>query len=200
MKKLILAPLLILFSLLPLSVLRGIGSIVGIILLKFSKRAGTRLRRNLLLTGMTKPEQVNQLAKDTARELGRTFIETLCIAWHRSKQYNAKFVLETINFAAVQQAATSGAPIVFLTPHIGNFEISLKYTANKIARKFTVLYKPSRKKWLDELMLIGRTEDNITAVPTTRQGVLTLVKALRNKEIIGVLPDSVASSGDGVWV
>jgi len=200
MKKIIILGLLKLLSVLPLTILRGLGALVGIIGLKFSKKSRMRLRANLLKTGMATNENIDKMAKKTAIEFGRTLVETICIAWQRSKAYNASLILETINFRLVKEAVQSGKALVFLTPHIGNFEIALKYTAQKLDREFTVLYKPTKDKWLNALMYKGRTENNIHPVPTNRNGVLALVKALKRKEAIGVLPDSVASQGDGVWV
>jgi KDO2-lipid IV(A) lauroyltransferase len=48
-------------------------------------------------------------------------------------------------------------------------------------------------------MYNGRLENNIKPVPTNKHGVMSLFRALRNNEFVGMLPDSVASHGDGVW-
>lgn len=200
LKKIIFTPILKILSWLPLSILRNIGAIIGVLAFKFSKKGVDRLKNNLITTGMCSEKDVESMAKATAIELGKTLIETVCIAWHRSREYNASFFKKAINFEIVKLAYDENKPIIFLTPHIGNFEMAVKYTANRINRNFTILYKPSKDKWFNEMMLNGRTEDNIIPVPTSRQGILSLVKSLRNKEIIGMLPDNVASMGDGVWV
>jgi KDO2-lipid IV(A) lauroyltransferase len=49
-------------------------------------------------------------------------------------------------------------------------------------------------------MFNGRVESNITPVPTTRAGVISLMKHLKLGGTIGILPDNVASGGDGEWV
>lgn len=200
MKHKILRGLIKLLSYLPLSVLRSLGGIIGIIAMKLSKRSSKRLRANLIITGMCTEENANEMAKKTAMELGKTLVETTCIAWQRTKEQNAKLIVKAKNFDIMEKELLSGKPIVFLTPHISNFEIALKYTASKIPRVFTVLYKPSKDQWFNDMMIKGRTEDNIKPVPTNRQGVFTLAKDLRAGGVIGVLPDSIASSGDGVWV
>lgn len=200
LKKIIFRPILKLFSLLPMSILRKIGALVGIAALKLSNRAANRLKSNLITTGMCVEKDVEEMAKLTAIELGKTITETVCIAWQRSRAYNASFFKRAINFAVVEAACAQDKPIVFLTPHIGNFEMAVKYTANRIKRDFTILYKPEKDQWFNEMMLNGRSEDNIIPVPTNRQGVLTLVKSLKDNGIIGILPDNVASTGDGVWV
>ncbi len=196
-----LTPLLCGLSYLPLPWLRGIGTVMGRLLYKFSSQKGrVRLSDNLLLTGMCSNDELTTMSRRTAEELCKTLIETITIAWFRSKQYNAGLVNEMHGIELVETEISRGKAIVFLTPHIGNFEIALKATAYRLKNNFTVLYKPAKDEWYNELMLNGRSEDNIKPVPITARGILSLVKALRNHEYIGVLPDSVASQGDGVWV
>lgn len=48
-------------------------------------------------------------------------------------------------------------------------------------------------------MLTGRQRNQTKLVPTDMSGVRALLTALRRHEGIGILPDQVASSGDGVW-
>lgn len=199
-KKKLIGAIIILFSFLPISILRGIGSIIGIIAMKLSKKSSKRLKNNLLVTNMATTDNVEEIARKTAQELGKTLVETTCIAWHRSKKYNASLIKKAINFEFMEKILNSGKPVVFLTPHISNFEIALKATAFHINRVFTVLYKPSKDEWFNQMMIEGRTEDNIKPVPTNRMGVFTLAKDLKAGGVIGVLPDSIASSGDGVWI
>lgn len=45
----------------------------------------------------------------------------------------------------------------------------------------------------------ARNMSGLKAVPATLQGVREFVRALRRGEAIGMLPDQVPSSGDGVW-
>lgn len=192
--------ILTIMSFLPLSILRFIGGFIGIMIMKLSKRTGARLRNNLLVTGISNQKNIDLMYRQTAAELGKTIIESVVIAWHRSKKHSANLVLEIKGLKQIKEAATQGA-VVFLTPHIGNFEISLKSAAQNISdKKFNILYKPSKSKLLNQIMFLGRTEDNIKPVPTTVHGVISLIRAIKNKEMIGMLPDSVASSGDGVWV
>lgn len=185
---------------LPLPIIRMLGAGFGRAGIKFSKRAYKRLKDNLLKTKMCSGDKVEQMALESARNLGMTLLETIMLAWNCPKKHNYKLVHTNIGFDLVEKANKDGLPILFLTPHIGNFEVTLKRVAYLLKRKFTVLYKPDKKLWWNKLMVRGRTEDNITPVPTTKKGVLAIFKALKNNEIAGVLPDSVASHGDGVWV
>jgi KDO2-lipid IV(A) lauroyltransferase len=55
------------------------------------------------------------------------------------------------------------------------------------------------KPRLGKLMLAGRQRGLCKLVPADKSGVRALLDALRRGEGIGMLPDQVASKGDGVW-
>ena len=91
-----------------------------------------------------------------------------------------------------------GRGIVFLTPHLGCFEV----TAQSYARDFgrvTVLYRPARKRWLQEVVATARERPNLAAAPTTLAGVRQMLRALKSGEAVGLLPDQVPPQGLGVW-
>jgi KDO2-lipid IV(A) lauroyltransferase len=45
----------------------------------------------------------------------------------------------------------------------------------------------------------ARNTSGLKAVPATMQGVREFVRALKRGEAVGMLPDQVPSSGEGVW-
>jgi Kdo2-lipid IVA lauroyltransferase/acyltransferase len=98
----------------------------------------------------------------------------------------------------IEALRAEGRGIVFLTPHLGCFEV----TAQAYAARFgpiTVLYRPARKAWLRELVGTSRNRPNMAAVPTTLAGVRQMLRALRSGEAVGLLPDQVPPKGLGVW-
>ncbi|GAB2733048.1 lysophospholipid acyltransferase family protein [Melaminivora jejuensis] len=102
----------------------------------------------------------------------------------------------------VEQAYGEGRGIVFLTPHIGCFELSVQHAARQWSAQhgpITVLYRPARQAWLAQLMQTVRNRPGIAAVPTSLQGVRQMIKALRRGEAVGLLPDQVPPEGQGLW-
>lgn len=98
----------------------------------------------------------------------------------------------------IESLRAEGRGIVFLTPHLGCFEV----TAQAYAARFgpiTVLYRPARKDWLRELVATSRNRPNMAAVPTTLSGVRQMLRALKSGEAVGLLPDQVPPKGLGVW-
>ena len=61
------------------------------------------------------------------------------------------------------------------------------------------MYKPAPQPLLNALMLNGRQRSQTKLVPADMSGVRSLLAALKRHEGIGILPDQVATSGDGVW-
>ena len=104
---------------------------------------------------------------------------------------------------AVVEAYGSGQGVLFLTPHLGCFEV----TAQALAARFgqdhgplTVLYRPARQAALTEVMERARNRPGLEAVPTTLAGVRQMIKALRAGRAVGLLPDQVPPEGMGQWV
>ncbi len=107
-----------------------------------------------------------------------------------------------VNAECVERAWARGRGIVFLTPHLGCFELSVQAAAERWSAQhgpITILYRPARQPWLAEIMQTARNRPGISAVPTTLQGVRQMIKALRRGEAVGLLPDQVPPQGQGVW-
>lgn len=102
----------------------------------------------------------------------------------------------------VEQAWARGKGILFLTPHLGCFELSVQGAAQQWAADhgpITILYRPAKQAWLAEMMLTARNRGGIQAVPTTLSGVRQMIKALRKGQAVGLLPDQVPPHGQGQW-
>ena len=103
---------------------------------------------------------------------------------------------------SVERAWAAGRGIVFLTPHIGCFELSVQAAAGRWSGEhgpITILYRPARQPWLAQVMATARNRPGIAAVPTTLQGVRQMIKALRAGRAVGLLPDQVPPQGQGLW-
>jgi len=103
----------------------------------------------------------------------------------------------------IAQAYAAGRGILFLTPHMGGFELSPQALAADYGERhgpMTVLYRPARQPWLARRMSTARARPHLQAVPTTLAGVRGLLRALRRGEAVGLLPDQVPPEGMGVWV
>jgi KDO2-lipid IV(A) lauroyltransferase len=103
----------------------------------------------------------------------------------------------------VEAALAAGHGVVFLTPHLGCFEVTAQAYAQRYgqgAQPVTVLFRPSRQPWLRELVNTARARPGLHTAPTTLAGVKQMIKALKQGQSLGLLPDQVPPLGLGLWV
>jgi KDO2-lipid IV(A) lauroyltransferase len=103
----------------------------------------------------------------------------------------------------IPAAYAAGRGVVFLTPHMGSFEVTAQAVAEEFWQGFgpiTVLYRPARKEILREVMDESRSREGLVTAPATLGGVRAMIRALRRGEAVGLLPDQVPPEGMGVWV
>ena len=107
----------------------------------------------------------------------------------------------------IDAALARGKGVVFLTPHLGCFEVTAQAYArrygraqgNQAGRPMTVLFRPPRKAWLIDLVNQARRRPGLDTAPTTLGGVKQLIKALKHGQCVGLLPDQVPAAGQGIW-
>jgi KDO2-lipid IV(A) lauroyltransferase len=87
---------------------------------------------------------------------------------------------------------------VFLTPHLGCFEITAQYYAAHAP--ITVLYRPPKFAALQQLIETGRKREKLHLAPADLSGVRSLIRALKRGEAVGLLPDQAPKVGEGVWL
>jgi Kdo2-lipid IVA lauroyltransferase/acyltransferase len=181
----------------PLSWLHVLGSTVGRLVYLRSRSYAARLDQNLRQSGLFASEHdFHRLRHKAAAEAGKTALELIAI-WVGSAQRLMPWVSEVRNLCLVDEARRSGRGVLFLTPHLGCFEIGAFYVGQR--QPLTVLYRPPRARWLEPLMVEGRQKGQTRLATTDLKGVRRLLKALRRGEAIGMLPDQAPRFGEGVW-
>ncbi|APR04118.1 lysophospholipid acyltransferase family protein [Thauera chlorobenzoica] len=182
-----------LLSRLPLAGLHRLGGWMGWLAYWASPSYARRLRANLANALGREDEAVRRAA---IAEAGRQALE-LPFIWLRPAQEVVAAAVRTEGWELVEQARAEGAGILFITPHLGCFEITAQCIAARIP--ITVLYRPPRKAALQPLMEAGRARGRLRTAPADVSGVRRLVKTLRSHEAVGMLPDQVPGAGEGVW-
>lgn len=178
-----------LLSRLPLSVLHFLGAVLGWLVYLLAPSYRRRLRDNLRGAGF------GAHLKSAIAESGKAIVE-LPFVWCAAPERVARHATDE-NWDYVQSVLDSGRGIVFLTPHLGCFEI----TAQQIALRtpLTVMYRPPKKAALKPLIEGARARHNLHLAPANLSGVRILAKCLKRGEPVGVLPDQVPQEGEGVW-
>jgi KDO2-lipid IV(A) lauroyltransferase len=179
-------------AMLPLRAAQWLGGALALTALAFAKRERTRLQENLRAAGLMTPG----LERAAAREAGKTLLELIWF-WQRPQDELVKLVRAVDGIQWVEEAQTLGRGIIFVTPHLGCFEIACHYAASHAP--ITVLYRPPRQRMFRALAQSGRARGNIRLVATNTRGATALLGALRHDEWVGILPDQVPSQGQGEW-
>jgi KDO2-lipid IV(A) lauroyltransferase len=177
---------------LPLRVLHALGSVLGWAMYGISPTYRRHLRENLAQAGLN-DARVRRAAIASA---GRMLLELPAI-WFRPREALLELVRKTEGLEAVLAARDAGKPLLFLTPHMGCFEIAAQYATRHMP--ITVLYRRPKLAWLDPLMRAGRERDKVRLVPADLSGVRELYAALKRQEAVGFLPDQVPGIGEGEW-
>lgn len=178
-----------LLSVLPLRVLHAFGAALGWAVYLLSPSYRRRLRGNLERAGY------GAVLHQAVAEAGKAMLE-LPFLWCAAPERVAASAVED-NYELVDQALAQGHGIVFLTPHLGCFEITAQQVA--LRTKLTVMYRPPKQAALKPLMEGARARGNLHLAPATVAGVRILARSLKNGEPVGVLPDQVPQQGEGVW-
>ncbi|CAJ0853044.1 Lipid A biosynthesis lauroyltransferase [Ralstonia sp. LMG 32965] len=182
--------LLRLFASLPLPVIHGIGRAGGRLLYALPGGYRRHVQRNAAQAGFNAP----RFAREAAAETGAMMSE-LPRVWFQSDACMAQVICEDWN--VIEEALAERNGLIMLTPHLGCFELAARYAARRIP--LTIMFRPHRKAMLRGLLDVVRATSNLKAVPATSEGVRSFVRALRQGDAVGLLPDQ-APKGDGVWV
>ncbi|TFY99020.1 lysophospholipid acyltransferase family protein [Ramlibacter humi] len=174
-------------AVLPLPLLHGIGGLLGWIAFIASPAYRRRFAANARQAGYRLGEVLGAVAA-----AGRLLAETPRL-W-----FGAPPRVLWSGAELIDAARARGHGIVFLTPHLGCFEVTAQGYAGRYG-PITVLYRPARKAWLRPLVDRARLRPNLIAAPTTLAGVKQMLKALKAGQAVGLLPDQVPPDGLGVW-
>lgn len=175
---------------LPLRVLHAVGRCTGRLVYAVPGRYRRRLREHATQAGH--PQAA--FAREAAAQSGASMLE-LAWVWFRTEDALARVVCEDV--ALIETALAAGRPVLFLTPHLGGFEISARYAAR--LGPITVLFRPPRQAALVPLVEQARARSGVATAPTTMGGVRQLLRALREGGQVGMLPDQVPGNGEGAW-
>lgn len=189
--------LLRIFAKLPLPLVHGLGTLFGYLYFLLFRRRLRRARRNLRWVRQTlSKKDYRQLLHASIRETGKGILETFVI-WFRPQSSVLKLVKACHGWEHVESARAKGKGLIFLTPHLGCYEITAIYYASHYP--ISVLFKPPRNAKLAKLVNDGRQRSQITLAPTNLSGIRTLLKTLKRGDAVGILPDQVPEENEGEW-
>ena len=179
-------------SRLPLGIVHLLGGWLGRLTYLLSPTYRRHVRENMAQAGLD-----SSLYSAAAAESGKQMLE-LARIWLRTQEEANAQVVEVCGREYVEAAQLAGKGVVYLTPHLGCFEITAQYLS--IFGDITVLYRPPRQAWIQNMILGGRQRERLHLAPADLTGVRSLIKALKKGQAVGMLPDQAPKVGEGVWL
>ncbi len=180
---------------LPLSWLHALGALCGWLAWLLSPAYRRHLRENMILA--LGPAGYRRHRAAAIANAGRMALELPKI-WLNPLAVAAARVVRVSGWELVEAARAEGRGIVFLTPHLGCFEITAQYLSTHFP--ISVLYRAPKQPWLQRMILEGRARAQLHLAAADLAGVRTLLKALKRGEAVGMLPDQAPKVGEGRWL
>ena len=129
----------------PLWILHALGGALGWAIYGLSPTYRRHMRENLAAAGF----HDSGTRRAAIASAGRMVAE-LPAVWLRPRGQAAALVRQVDGRELVDRARAAGQGIVFLTPHLGCFEIAAKLAAEEFP--ITVLYRAPKLSWLQPLV------------------------------------------------
>lgn len=173
----------------PLSWARRIGRLLGALIwaMGLRERHIAQVNIQLAFPHLSNRDQ-RALAKRSVQAAGEWFCE-LGKVWIGSQQEINNLAVKVHGLDDLAKAQASGQGVVFLGPHIGNWEFAGLYVNTLMP--LSCLYEPPEQSGLEDFIVAARGRFGMTTFPTTPKGVVGLTRALKMGRPVGVLPDQV---------
>jgi Kdo2-lipid IVA lauroyltransferase/acyltransferase len=175
--------------------LHVLGGFLGWVVYALSPSYRRRLMANAARAGITPAQRRQSVA-----EAGKMATESLRL-WLRPAGQPIADPVHWQGEQIIEQCLEQGRGLLFLTPHLGSFEITAQAYAQRFGARqpITVMFRPARHRLLRELEERARGRPALAAVPATMGGIRQMLRALQRGEAVGLLPDQVPPKGLGVW-
>jgi Kdo2-lipid IVA lauroyltransferase/acyltransferase len=180
---------------LPLSVSRSVGGCVGWFNYVFNTRLTQTTRTNIsrCFPALNKAQR-ERLIKQSVIETGRVGTEIPGV-WLKPQSWLQSKILNVRNRELLGQKLADDAGLVFLVPHLGNWELFSLYISS--VTEMTTLYQPPKIAEMETLIRTSREREGARLVPTNNKGVMALFKALKAGGTTMILPDQVPPEEGG---
>lgn len=179
-------------SRLPLGLLHALGALLGWATWLASPTYRRRIRENSQAAGYAFDQ-----VRPCIAHAGRMALETPRLWFGQPVHLDWR-----AHEDALEHAYDSGRGVVFMTPHLGCFEITAQVISNYYADRhgpITVLYRRARHPWMVGVVDQARRRAGLETAPADLGGVRQLMRALRAGQAVGLLPDQVPPQGQGLW-
>jgi KDO2-lipid IV(A) lauroyltransferase len=187
-----------LFALLPWRAVQAVGATIGWLMWKLPNRSREVVRINLSKCfPELSPAELEERVGRSLMDIGRTFTESAC-AWIWPAEKSIALVREVEGLDVLHEALASGKGVVGITSHLGNWEVLNHFYCDQC--KPIIFYRPPKLKAVDELLQKQRVQLGNRVAPSTKEGILSVIKEVRKGGAVGIPADPEPSLSAGVFV
>ena len=181
---------------LPLSVLRAMGTMVGLTLY-----VGARWRRHVVLQNLRVcfPEKSESKRQEIAKQAFVYFAQAwfdrswLC---HRSPSC----IQARVRFTGFIDELKADVPTVIFAPHFVGLDVGWTLLTLRVTKHFTTIFTPQSNAAAGAWMTQGRSRFGQVQLLQREDGVKTIVSSLRNNAWLYLLPDMNFGPEESIFV
>ena len=175
-----------------------VGSLLGWLMIVIPNRSRhvTKVNVQLCFPEM-REEQKQALVKNSLIEMGKTIAE-ISPMWQWDKEKLLGTIRSVKGEDLLEQALKNNKGAILAAPHLGCWELLGHYLADKYPT--TCMYQKPKIPQLDSIIRHGRERFGVKLVPADNYGIRSMLKSVKNNELICILPDQEPSAGNGVFV
>ena len=194
--------LICLLKILPECLITGILRLFSSLffLLGIRRRKMTLANLSLALPDLT-PKQRAQLAWKTFDHFGRFMAESILIL---SGKLTQKKLIQRVDESEIQKLLeieqNTEKGILFITGHLGNFELLAHYTGTQLKRPSVVVARKGTNQLIDDRIITPLRKSFGNDVIHKRRALPKIARALRDGKHTGLLIDIKSNSRQGVPV
>lgn len=167
----------------PLRLNHFIGTLIGRIMYITNSHSKLVVNKNIALCFPELNESEKQsLVKKSLIEMGKRLSESGFV-WCNSFEHNAKHVTKIKG----TEYLDGDQKTILLVPHFGCWEIAARVVS--LYKKTTFMYKELDDKKQNSLLVSLREQRDLGMVTANKKGVLKLQRALKEGQLIAILPD-----------
>ncbi|NVJ59240.1 MAG: lysophospholipid acyltransferase family protein [Gammaproteobacteria bacterium] len=184
-------------SLLPFSIIRAFGGIIGWLKYQLNSRDVKVTRRNISIC-FHEFSNINQenLVKQSTIESMKCAMESFWVWGVSADKVLTKFI-KIKGLEHILSLREKKTPILMTGAHLGNWEALLNWIASQMP--CTIAYKEPKISGMDLIIKSAREKAGVTMVPGTRIGIKQMINVLEENGTFIILSDQRPGKKGGVF-
>ena len=185
-----------LLAMLPLSVVRAMGKLLGwgLYVLVASRRRVVTVNLSLCFSELS-PDEIRNLTRQTFVYFAQAWLDRSWV-WHAPRSW----ILRRVAFTGATHELAGTEPTVVFVPHFVGMDAAWGAVVLRIPRPSTTIYTDQSNKLIDRWILRGRSRWGNMRLFGRIEGVKPIVAAIRAGQPLYLLPDMDFGPQESIFV